>query len=113
MSRSASTGQAAAKGSRATPRSVVCSSAAFMRSRSGPRRSAAAAPLASVRLERRVEDDGRGLANAAGASSAKLGGFGLTTMRERAEAYGGRLRIESPGRGTRVVVEMPKEGNAD
>jgi signal transduction histidine kinase len=34
-------------------------------------------------------------------------------MRERAEAYGGRLRIESPGRGTRVVVEMPKEGHAD
>ena len=60
-----------------------------------------------------VEDDGRGLAEAAGAPSAKLGGFGLTTMRERAEAYGGRLRIESPGRGTRVVVEMPKEGNAD
>jgi PAS domain S-box-containing protein len=60
-----------------------------------------------------VEDDGRGFAEAAGAPSAKLGGFGLTTMRERAEAYGGRLRIESPGRGTRVVVEMPKEGNAD
>jgi PAS domain S-box-containing protein len=60
-----------------------------------------------------VEDDGRGLAEAAGAPSAKLGGFGLITMRERAEAYGGRLRLESPGRGARVVVEMPKEGNAD
>jgi PAS domain S-box-containing protein len=60
-----------------------------------------------------VQDDGRGLAEAADARSAKLGGFGLTTMRERAEAYGGRLRIESAGRGTRVVVEMPKEGNAD
>jgi signal transduction histidine kinase len=60
-----------------------------------------------------IEDDGRGFTDAAGARSAKRGGFGLTTMRERAEAYGGRLRIESPACGTRVVVEMPKEGNAD
>jgi signal transduction histidine kinase len=60
-----------------------------------------------------VQDDGRGFTEAAGARSAKLGGFGLTTMRERAEAYGGRLRVESSGRGTRVVVEMPKERNAD
>jgi signal transduction histidine kinase len=60
-----------------------------------------------------VEDDGRGFSETAGAGGAKRGGFGLTTMRERAEAYGGRLRIEFPGRGTRVVVEMPKEGNAD
>lgn len=59
-----------------------------------------------------VEDDGHGFADAAGARSAKRGGFGLTTMRERAEAYGGGLRVEFPGRGTRVVVEMPKEGNA-
>lgn len=65
----------------------------------------------AVRLT--VEDDGRGFADAAGARSAKRGGFGLTTMRERAEAHGGRLRVEFPARGTRVVVEIPKEGNAD
>ena len=59
-----------------------------------------------------VEDDGRGFADAAGARSAKRGGFGLTTMRERAEAHGGRLRVEFPGRGTRVVVEIPKEADA-
>jgi two-component system, NarL family, sensor kinase len=59
-----------------------------------------------------VEDDGSGFAEAAGAPSAQRGGFGLITMRERAEAYGGRLSIEFPGRGTRVVVEMPKERNA-
>jgi PAS domain S-box-containing protein len=59
-----------------------------------------------------VEDDGRGFAEAAGARSAKRGGFGLTTMRERAQAHGGRLRVEFPGRGTRVVVEIPKEADA-
>ena len=65
-----------------------------------------------------VEDDGRGFADAARARSANGGGFGLTTMRERAEAHGGRLRVEFPDRGTRVVVEippaaMPNESNAD
>lgn len=35
--------------------------------------------------------------------------WGLPTMRERAEALGGRLRVVSgPGRGTRVVVEVPR-----
>jgi len=33
-------------------------------------------------------------------------------MRERAEAHGGRLKIEFPGRGTRVIVEIPA-GDAD
>jgi PAS domain S-box-containing protein len=59
-----------------------------------------------------VEDDGRGFADAAGARSAKRGGFGLTTMRERAQAHGGQLRVEFPGRGTRVVVEIPKDADA-
>jgi PAS domain S-box-containing protein len=60
-----------------------------------------------------VEDDGRGFVDAAGARVARRGGFGLTTMRERAEAFGGRLCVEFPGRGTRVVVEIPREGNVD
>lgn len=39
------------------------------------------------------------------------GGLGLTTMRERAEARGGSLRIESsPGQGTRVQVRIPADG---
>jgi signal transduction histidine kinase len=59
-----------------------------------------------------VEDNGRGFADAAGARNAKFGGFGLTTMRERAQAHGGRLRVEFPARGTRVVVEIPKEADA-
>jgi signal transduction histidine kinase len=32
----------------------------------------------------------------------------MTTMRERAEAAGGRLEIDSaPGRGTRVIATVP------
>lgn len=50
-----------------------------------------------VRLE--VEDDGRGK----GASD----GVGLTGMRERAEALGGTLRVESAGRGTQLVLMLP------
>jgi len=54
-----------------------------------------------------VEDDGRGFSEPVGARRARRGGFGLPTMRERVEALGGALRIEFPGRGTRVVVEIP------
>ncbi|MDR7486216.1 MAG: hypothetical protein QN149_13380 [Armatimonadota bacterium] len=37
--------------------------------------------------------------------------FGLQTMRERAEAIGGRFAIESrEGAGTRVVVQLPLGG---
>jgi signal transduction histidine kinase len=38
-----------------------------------------------------------------------MGGYGMgtTTMRERAEAIGGRLQLQSaPGEGTRVTVEL-------
>jgi PAS domain S-box-containing protein len=41
-----------------------------------------------------------------------MGGYGMgtTTMRERAEAIGGRLQLQSaPGRGTRVTVELSRE----
>jgi PAS domain S-box-containing protein len=54
-----------------------------------------------------VEDDGRGFAEPLGARRAQRGGWGLPAMRERAEAHGGSLRIEFPGRGTRLVVEIP------
>src|SRR5688572_21200057 len=56
-----------------------------------------------------VHDDGRGFAET-GRRSTVRGGFGLTTMRERAEAQGGTLRIEFPERGTRVVAEIPAGG---
>ena len=57
-----------------------------------------------------VQDDGCGFSEPVGARSARRGGgFGLTTMRERAEAQGGALRVEFPGRGTRIVVELPRQ----
>jgi len=41
-------------------------------------------------------------------------GWGLITMRERAEGIGGRLRVESaPGKGTRVSVELKRGPDAD
>jgi len=55
-----------------------------------------------LRLE--VRDDGRGF----DPRSPVRGRFGLFTMRERAEACGGRLEIESaPGRGTRLCAIVP------
>jgi two-component system sensor histidine kinase UhpB len=54
-----------------------------------------------------VSDDGVGFADAGGARSARRGGWGLPTMRERAQAHGGSLRVEFPERGTRLVVEVP------
>jgi two-component system sensor histidine kinase UhpB len=51
-----------------------------------------------------VQDDGAGF----DASQAPRGRLGMTTMRERAEAAGGRLEIDTaPGRGTRVVATVP------
>ena len=50
-----------------------------------------------------VEDDGRGFDPAA----VPDGGFGLAGMRERVAALGGRLELESGGRGTTVAAEVP------
>ena len=50
-----------------------------------------------------VEDDGRGFDPAA----VPDGGFGLVGMRERVAALGGRLELESGGRGTTVAAEVP------
>jgi two-component system, NarL family, sensor kinase len=53
-----------------------------------------------LRLE--VVDDGRGI------SDPRSGGVGMTSMRERAEELGGTLVIRlGPGRGTRLVAELP------
>ena len=57
-------------------------------------------------LRLRVVDDGQGFAvdDAAGAPA----GFGLVSMRERAEALGGQLTVASrPGQGTRVELVLP------
>ena len=50
-----------------------------------------------------IQDDGRGFD-----PQAASGGFGLVGMRERAHLLGGGLEVESaPGRGTRVILEVP------
>jgi signal transduction histidine kinase len=65
------------------------------------------ADLVRVELEEgsdirlRVADAGQGFAP----RSPRRGGFGLTSMRERAEAIGARFHLTSaPGRGTEVEV---------
>jgi len=59
-----------------------------------------------VRLE--VADDGKGFDRAEERRSSRR--FGLTSMRERAEALGGVLRIDTaPGEGTTVRLEVPGE----
>jgi signal transduction histidine kinase len=55
-----------------------------------------------------VSDDGRGMQQQPEDHAQQ--GFGLTSMRERAQAIGGEWRIASgPGAGTRVSVRLPKE----
>jgi signal transduction histidine kinase len=54
-----------------------------------------------------IADDGCGF-DAGGGAPPSNGGFGLTSMRERAEALGGELRVHSrQGEGTEVEVVLP------
>jgi signal transduction histidine kinase len=54
-----------------------------------------------------VRDDGLGF-NPALLGRAEFPRFGLATIRERAESIGGHVRLDSsPGKGTRVTVEVP------
>jgi len=57
-----------------------------------------------------VKDDGVGFipANGAAKEESEEGGFGMNTMRERAEALGGTIKVVSaPGKGTTVEVTIP------
>ena len=63
--------------------------------------------VASPRTTLRVVDDGLGF-DPAGVRRHARGGFGLTSMRERAEAIGAAFDLRSaPGRGTSVEVSLP------
>lgn len=58
-----------------------------------------------------VEDDGRGFSEPEGARASARGGWGLSEMRERAEALGGTLSIRFPsGGGTCVLVQLEAAG---
>ena len=51
-----------------------------------------------------VRDDGQGF----DLRAARKGRWGMTTMRERAEAAGGQLHVDSaPGQGTRIHARVP------
>nr|WP_218891095.1 GAF domain-containing sensor histidine kinase [Actinomycetospora corticicola] len=66
---------------------------------------------AGVRLE--VTDDGVGTAGSTPDPAGDDGGFGLASLRERAELIGGALTFTSgPGRGTTVVVTAPNPDHA-
>jgi signal transduction histidine kinase len=56
-----------------------------------------------------IQDAGRGFdPTAATGSGSPRGGFGLGNMRERAQALGGTVDIDSvPGGGTRIAVTLP------
>jgi PAS domain S-box-containing protein len=55
-----------------------------------------------------VTDDGHGFDLAEVARDEKISGWGLISMRERIESIGGSLQLLSePGKGTRIIVEIP------
>ena len=73
--------------------------------------------LISQHLKATVTDDGQGMPGAAppggpdGGPGGAAGGYGLTTMRERAERWGGRVQVgRGNGCGTRVRVTVPLSG---
>jgi len=56
-----------------------------------------------------ISDDGVGLPKSSQAPESQIPGLGLVTMRERAQAIGGRFEIERlPERGTRLTVRIPR-----
>ncbi len=59
-------------------------------------------------LELRVADNGIGFPETPRQATGKNGGFGLTSMRERAESIGGRLSVMTgPDRGAVILVTAP------
>jgi signal transduction histidine kinase len=61
----------------------------------------------------KIQDDGTGIATAK--ASGSRCGYGLTTMRERAQRIGGQLEIESPANGgtvVRVLVPLAENGES-
>lgn len=67
--------------------------------------------LSGERLQVMISDDGLGFDPLAVVTQPGTG-FGLRSMRERAEGLGGVLQIDStPGKGTRVLIEVPLNGS--
>ena len=68
---------------------------------------------AGEHLEVIVEDNGVGFApDKLDGSSGKIAGFGLFSIRERLNYFGGRMEIDSnPGEITRVILTLPLQGS--
>jgi signal transduction histidine kinase len=63
----------------------------------------------STRITLNITDDGRGFDTAA-----EFDGFGLHSMRDRAEAIGAQMSIESsPAQGTRITITCPIKDSAE
>lgn len=63
--------------------------------------------ITGTTLRLSIEDDGRGF-DTIDMGRSEFPRFGLSTMRERAQSLGGKLRLDStPGRGTWILVEIP------
>ncbi|MEX2117367.1 MAG: PAS domain S-box protein [Bacteroidota bacterium] len=61
-----------------------------------------------------IEDDGKGFSPSMPRTLSSAGGMGILSMRERAAVFGGTLTIEStPGKGTTILVDIPKKGIVD
>ncbi len=82
----------------------------------------AGAGRVDIRLSRRgrtlrlaVSDNGRGFdPGAAGRRATATKGYGLFGIRERLLYFSGRLIVDSaPGRGSRIIMEIPLEGGAE
>ena len=88
---------------------IIQEALANVRKHAGAIRATVALKLGKGWVEARISDDGQGFDPVASARSATPR-FGLTTMRERAEAVGGILTVEtSTGEGTTVTVQLPTE----
>jgi PAS domain S-box-containing protein len=59
------------------------------------------------RMRVSVSDDGHGFSDERNAARGARGGWGVPEMRERVEAHGGTLRVETSSRGTHVTAEVP------
>jgi PAS domain S-box-containing protein len=74
----------------------------------GARRVEVALSYANGECVMSVQDDGIGINGVDDASGRRLAGFGMVTMRERAQAVGGHFEILAlPDRGTRLTARVP------
>lgn len=80
-----------------------------VRKHSGARTAKVSVSAHPEHLEFVISDDGRGF----NPEHIHADGFGLSTMRERTTSVGGRFALHStPGRGTQVVVQLPRRDGA-